>query len=71
MSELKPCPFCGGEAARLDFLDNTRNKNVKGFRYFGCRKCCVVSFAGMTEAEAVEAWNRRASDADGKAPLPS
>lgn len=60
MENLKPCPFCGGEAVRMDFLDNLPFKSVKGTRYFGCRKCCVVSFNGMTEAEAIEAWNTRA-----------
>ena len=59
MSDLKPCPFCGGEAVRIDIMDNPPNRHVKGFRYFGCRKCAVVSFAGMTEAEAIVAWNTR------------
>lgn len=61
--ELKPCPFCGGEAIRLNFADSVTNARDKGTRYFGCTKCCVVSFAHMTEAEAVEAWNRRAEGA--------
>lgn len=56
---LKPCPFCGGEAVRMDFLDNPPFPNMRGTRYIGCRKCCVVSFTGMTDAEAVEAWNKR------------
>ena len=58
-NELKPCPFCGGEAVRMDLLDNPPFPDVIGTRYFGCRKCCVVSFTGMTDAEAVEAWNAR------------
>lgn len=58
--ELKPCPFCGGEAVRMNFLDNPPFPNTIGTRYFGCRKCCVVSFTGMTEEEATEAWNTRA-----------
>lgn len=62
-TNLLPCPFCGGEAVRLGVMDNTRNTQKKGYRYFGCRKCCVVSFSGMTEAEAIDAWNRRANDA--------
>lgn len=60
MSELKPCPFCGDEAVRMDFLDNPPFKEMKGTRYFGCRNCCVVSFVYTTEAEAIEAWNTRA-----------
>lgn len=63
--ELKPCPFCGGEAEinphsfwnekEKDFTDKT----------FGvvCGECQTSGnqFYG-TEAEAVEAWNRRADD---------
>lgn len=64
MSELKTCPFCGGEAVRLGVLDNPRSTQEKGYRFFGCRKCCVVSFSGMTKTEAIAAWNRRANDGD-------
>ena len=63
-AKLKPCPFCGGEAVRMDFLDNPPFKEMKGTRYFGCRNCCVVSFSHMTEAEAIEAWNTRHERAD-------
>lgn len=60
IKELLPCPFCGGEAVRMDFLDNPPFPNMRGTRYIGCLKCCVVSFTGMNDAEAVEAWNIRA-----------
>lgn len=59
-NELLPCPFCGGDAVRMDFLDNPPFKDMPGTRYFGCRKCCVVSFTNMTEQQAIEAWNTRA-----------
>lgn len=61
MSELKPCPFCGGEAkTRLD--DRW---------WVHCGNCtCEIGFEGMdengysghfdTEAEAIDAWNTRA-----------
>ena len=45
MSELKPCPFCGGEP-----WDTTV---PGGVRFIGCDPCCVVM-------ETAEAWNRRA-----------
>ena len=59
MKELKLCPFCGGEAERIAFLDIPLTKEKKGIRYFGCKKCCVVSFVNVTEKEAIKAWNTR------------
>lgn len=54
--KLKPCPFCGGKAVRLNFLDRELMRTM-----FGCRKChTTVQFARTTEAEAIEAWNTRA-----------
>ena len=58
--ELKPCPFCGGKAVRVSFLDSNPDPDAKATRYFACRKCCVASFTGVTDAEARYAWNRRA-----------
>lgn len=60
--ELKPCPFCGGEAeiVTLDIWDKNAPVGV------GCSMCPVIlaeysdykRFA--TEADAIEAWNTRA-----------
>lgn len=48
--ELKPCPFCGGNAqinyAGADML-------------ILCSKCLVCTESYHTKEEAVEAWNRR------------
>ena len=64
--ELKPCPFCGGEAT----LKDARNcLVVSRFSYIfpfsvGCEnKHCEVKPYTLycdTEAEAIAAWNRRA-----------
>lgn len=62
--ELKPCPFCGGEASiRIDTSHST---------------ACLIGCATMgcfgheqweeTEAEAVAAWNRRAPTAIAASP---
>ena len=50
--ELKPCPFCGGEAKMI---------KIGGATYFiQCNECHSTSGAFSTSEEAVEAWNKRA-----------
>ena len=57
-TELKPCPFCGGEA-RLQ-------RKVVGY-YVICKKCgCRTPYyqyqyapIEVKKQEAIEAWNRR------------
>lgn len=60
MIELKPCPFCGGEA-RL--LLNAKKKIYGKDEYrTGVVVCCNVCEARMfygSEKLAIEAWNRR------------
>ena len=52
MAELKPCPFCGGEATIGWFFD---------CYYAYCINChAEIRLEGR--AEAIEAWNRRAED---------
>lgn len=48
--ELKPCPFCGGEAEIV---------MSGGDRRVDCKKCGARSDWYDTEAEAIAAWNRR------------
>ena len=52
MSELKPCPFCGGEA----FV------SIVGV---SCSKCpaAMIVDANATEQDAIDAWNTRAERA--------
>ena len=59
MSELKPCPFCGGEA-KLEHL-------IKSSIVY-C-KCCRASTRAMefspeyaSDEKAIEAWNNRAEN---------
>lgn len=56
MTELKPCPFCGGGAYihRTDFLNA---ESVYGVRCCDCESSSSQLYD--TELEAIEAWNTR------------
>ena len=58
MAELKPCPFCGGEAS-IRKIDNV-------WYVVGCDDCsCDVGRHWFyTREEVVEAWNRREEDGE-------
>lgn len=61
MSELKPCPFCGGEAEL-----SAGKFDGKETSYVLCKKCgaCgeffIVNPKYASAIKAIEAWNRRA-----------
>lgn len=67
---LKPCPFCGSEAWIIHTNDNHKRPYVQC--KFGCFKTppCplshLVTWDYKTEREAIEAWNRRVIDGNGK-----
>lgn len=55
MSELKPCPFCGGEAVVERFFTSRRSAIV------ACTQCgCTV------EGPEVDVWNRRATPTESR-----
>ena len=54
-NELKPCPFCGGEAGIM------RYHHIKAAFCF-CTVCKVRMPNMLTREEAIEAWNRRCTD---------
>lgn len=75
MIDLKPCPFCGGEAGMYPEVDRIMGK----FWYIKCKKCYSrgsgiyescrelepqEEYAAITGAweRAIEAWNRRVSE---------
>ena len=71
MENLKPCPFCGGEAKKV-FCDGTgrytsncmtqvwgRNMTHK---YIQCVKCGVRTKIYATDKGTFNAWNRRTND---------
>lgn len=61
MDELKPCPFCGAEPRLLDCTQLDRRPMFRGHRGIAC--WCGAIMIAPTNAEAVEAWNRRADNA--------
>jgi len=62
-TELKNCPFCGGEATLSE--ETTDKKNEFEFAWIGCQKCqCFINYINNTigNSKAIEAWNRRATE---------
>ena len=66
--ELKTCPFCGGEPELRYTNDNHRKPFVAcKFGCFNVPPCPlghIVTWDYKTEAEAIEAWNRRLEPVD-------
>lgn len=50
MNELKPCPFCGGEATM---------QSGQYAHYVGCENCDAWTHISGTSEKAAAAWNRR------------
>ena len=64
MTDLKPCPFCGGEA--MDFHRMNTGAAIDWCgpvdHWVGCTGGCGASTCMHdTEAEAIAAWNARAA----------
>lgn len=66
MAELKPCPFCGGEAAYIKEEDKEFGQVSSVY----CENCgargefFLVSDSYCSKDKAIEAWNRRESDGE-------
>jgi Lar family restriction alleviation protein len=56
MGELKPCPFCGGEAVVLGYEPMRRAYEV-------CCTHCNVRLFGPEQKSRNEMWNRRTTEA--------
>jgi len=64
MIELKPCPFCGGEA---EILRQNIGSDFYEYRYWACcsdQYCPAGEGTILKESpeEAAEIWNRRAGE---------
>ena len=70
MEELKPCPFCGGEAEYYTYEQehDLYDSNTLGFletyetteHYVGCKECLAVVGTFVTKKQAIKSWNNRA-----------
>ena len=62
MPELKPCPFCGGEAK---LQDTTYGNNISAYvvrcKNIDCDIRPATSYFRLKK-EAIERWNRRSED---------
>lgn len=57
MTELRKCPFCGGEA-RIERTDCIGSIN---YHYGYCIQCGARTDEYATKKGAIEAWNKRVS----------
>ena len=57
-TELKPCPFCGGEA----FVYCSGSSSNGEFMEIICKECHCQT-PRLRDNKAIKAWNRRAEDA--------
>lgn len=59
--ELKPCPFCGGEARIVQEYDAMIGET---FYFCECINCTgTILYGKFNKKEyAIEAWNRRVND---------
>jgi len=64
MSELKPCPFCGGEAAIRKCKDVEFLVHNADCYMIMCGRCGVGTSYEPTETDAAAVWNRRTEDSD-------
>ena len=59
MKNLKPCPFCGGEAVIITswdpYIERDSTKVV-------CKSCRANSGIWIQKQKAIETWNRRIDD---------
>ena len=63
MTELKPCPFCGGKG-KVELVDKIDDLDVYMVE---CQKCGAAASFGtdgeiITKEETIDAWNRRVGD---------
>lgn len=62
--ELKPCPFCGGNARISSDPEATRDTMGRLWAFtVVCDRCCSTSGLTFAPDLAANAWNRRINNA--------
>lgn len=71
MSELKPCPFCGGEGyvREVTVASFLANESRAGYRVECLDNACCYSRIFVTVEKAIEAWNKRAETHEERAEM--
>lgn len=61
IEELKACPFCDGEAVRMELMDYVTPRLGRWTRHIGYLKCGVIAnFSIATDCDVAKVWNARA-----------
>lgn len=61
VTDLKPCPFCGGET-HIYVHEEITKLTTKEWYIATCINCLMRSYKYRTYEKAKEAWNRRVND---------
>ncbi len=60
MTEIKPCPFCGGVATVQTIAVRQKGGRTNGMCTVGCTECSALLGEGFNfEEAAIMAWNRQ------------
>lgn len=63
MTELKPCPFCGGKASHSFDHDGIKDTEGRKWAYqVVCDSCCATTGLCWSKQMAEKAWNRRVNE---------
>lgn len=63
VTELKPCPFCGGKAVVSErYIPGIANRKHYWVECIEKTRCCEQHNEYRTKVKAIEAWNRRESN---------